>query len=86
MKCFFLDNQRLKQSILECLPKFQKTALIFSIGNPDSVELISKKVDELRGRLWKVALSMSFRSKTRAIGIVMNSVRGEQVFCRDSKL
>ena len=55
----FSDNQRLKKSILECLPEFQKTALIFSLGNPDSLDLIQNKVEELKKRLVNVALSMT---------------------------
>ena len=52
----FSDNQRLKKCILECLPEFQKTALLFSMGNPDSLDLIQNKVEELKKRLVNVAL------------------------------
>ena len=51
----FPDNQRLKKSILESLPVIQKTALLFSTG-PDSEEIIEMKVEELRGRFWRLAM------------------------------
>ena len=65
----FSDNQRLKKSILECLPEFQKTALLFSMGNPDSLDLIQNKVEELKKRLVNVALSMTLKSSSRFGGI-----------------
>ena len=57
----FSDNQRLKKCILDSLPELQKTAFVFSIGNPDFIELIQSKVEELKKRLSMVALSMTLK-------------------------
>ena len=61
MTMAFSDNQRLKKSILDSLPELQKTAFVFSMGNPDFIELIQSKVEELKKRLSMVALSMTLK-------------------------
>ncbi|XP_073238283.1 interferon-inducible GTPase 5-like [Porites lutea] len=49
------DFARLLQAILNALPTYQRETLVLSLGNAVTNDIFQKKVEVLRGRIWKVA-------------------------------
>lgn len=49
------DFARLLQAILNALPTYQRETLVLSLGNAVTKDILQKKVQVLRGRIWTVA-------------------------------
>ena len=49
------DFARLLQAILDALPTYQRESMVLSLGNSVTTGIFQKKVEVLRGRIWKVA-------------------------------
>ena len=49
------DFARLLQAILDALPTYQRESMVLSLSNAVTNDIFQKKVEVLRGRIWKVA-------------------------------
>ena len=49
------DFARLLQAILDALPTYQRESMLLSLSNYVTTDILQKKVEVLRGRIWKVA-------------------------------
>ena len=49
------DFARLLQAILDALPTYQRGSMVLSLSNYVTTDILQKKVEVLRGRIWKVA-------------------------------
>ena len=49
------DFARLLQAILDALPTYQRESILLSLSNYVTTDILQKKVEVLRGRIWKVA-------------------------------
>ena len=49
------DFARLLQAVLNALPTYQRETLVLSLGNAVTKDILQKKVQVLRGRIWTVA-------------------------------
>ena len=49
------DFARLLQAILDALPTYQRESMILPLSNSLTTDILQKRVEVLRGRIWKVA-------------------------------
>lgn len=49
------DFARLLQAILDALPTYQRESMVLPLSNSVTTDILQKRVEVLRGRIWKVA-------------------------------
>ena len=49
------DFARLLQAILDALPTYQRESIVLPLSNSVTTDILQKRVEVLRGRIWKVA-------------------------------